>query len=215
MHEHMAGEQMQNSADSHEPLWDHNVQFHEHLLSRCPAEAQCVLDIGCGHGLFASRLAERAATVDAIDADPSIVREAKKRVTAPNIRFLIANFLEAELPVAHYDMISAIASLHHMDAVKAIAKMKLLLRPGGVLTVLGLYRERTPADMAFAIASVPVDWFYRGWQWRRRSPPAAHVPMRAPQMTLAQVRATAEPLLPGVSVRRHLLWRYSLTWRKG
>ena len=30
----------------------------------------------------------------------------------------------------------------------------------------------------------------------------------------AEVRATARRLLPGVRYRRHLLWRYSLLWRK-
>ena len=33
-------------------------------------------------------------------------------------------------------------------------------------------------------------------------------------MTWAEVRATARRLLPGVRYRRHLMWRYSLLWRK-
>jgi hypothetical protein len=33
-------------------------------------------------------------------------------------------------------------------------------------------------------------------------------------MTWAEVRATAHRLLPGVRYRRHLLFRYSLLWRK-
>jgi hypothetical protein len=33
-------------------------------------------------------------------------------------------------------------------------------------------------------------------------------------MTRAQVRAVAWDVLPGVRYRRHLLWRYSLVWRK-
>lgn len=214
MREQMPSKRLPEVADSQEHSWDHNVHFHEYLLSHCPPEAQHALDIGCGHGLFAGRLAERVAAVDAIDADPSVVREAKNRAKAPNIRFLQADFLEAELPMAHYDLISAVASLHHMDAVNALAKMKTLLRPGGVLVILGLYRERTPADTVFAIASIPVDWFYRGWRRRRTSSPPTDVPMRPPQMTLTRIRATAESLLSGVSVRRHLLWRYSLTWRK-
>jgi hypothetical protein len=35
-----------------------------------------------------------------------------------------------------------------------------------------------------------------------------------PDMTWAQVRAIASRTLPGVRYRRHLLWRYSLTWDK-
>ncbi len=33
--------------------------------------------------------------------------------------------------------------------------------------------------------------------------------------TLAQVRQVCTRVLPGARVRRHLLWRYSLVWRKG
>ena len=33
-------------------------------------------------------------------------------------------------------------------------------------------------------------------------------------MTWAEVRTAARGLLPGVRYRRHLLWRYSLLWRK-
>jgi hypothetical protein len=39
-------------------------------------------------------------------------------------------------------------------------------------------------------------------------------PIMDPQMTWAEVRATARRLLPGVRYRRHLLFRYSLVWRK-
>jgi hypothetical protein len=35
-----------------------------------------------------------------------------------------------------------------------------------------------------------------------------------PPDTFAQVRATARRLLPGVRMRRHLMWRYSLLWTK-
>lgn len=33
-------------------------------------------------------------------------------------------------------------------------------------------------------------------------------------LTLAQLREICKKVLPGVKVKRHLLWRYSLTWRK-
>ena len=39
-------------------------------------------------------------------------------------------------------------------------------------------------------------------------------PVKAPDMTWAQVRSTARRLLPGVRYRRRLLWRYSLLWTK-
>ena len=194
------------------PVWDHNVHFHQLLLGRCPPGAMHVLEVGCGHGLLSRRLAERVGSVDALDADASVLREAEKHVAGKNIRFICGDFLEVDLPAAHYDMITAVASLHHMDAHKALAKMKILLRPGGVLSILGLYRGRTLMDGVFATVSVPVDWFYL-FRHRRVTSVEPHR-TRPPDMTLAQIRTAAKLLLPGVVIRRHLLWRYSLFWQK-
>jgi hypothetical protein len=38
--------------------------------------------------------------------------------------------------------------------------------------------------------------------------------MTEPEMSWGQVRREALRLLPGARFRRHLLWRYSLSWRK-
>lgn len=35
-----------------------------------------------------------------------------------------------------------------------------------------------------------------------------------PPVTYPQMRALAAEILPGSQYRRHLLWRYSITWRK-
>src|SRR6202522_4413770 len=47
--------------------WDHNCYYHERLLRALPARCGRVLDVGCGAGRFAARLAERADRVDALD----------------------------------------------------------------------------------------------------------------------------------------------------
>jgi hypothetical protein len=33
-------------------------------------------------------------------------------------------------------------------------------------------------------------------------------------LTLAQLRQRCQVLLPGVKIRKHLFWRYSLIWKK-
>jgi hypothetical protein len=35
-----------------------------------------------------------------------------------------------------------------------------------------------------------------------------------PPMTFPEMRAIAARVLPGARLRRHLLWRYSITWTK-
>ena len=48
----------------------------------------------------------------------------------------------------------------------------------------------------------------------RHEPSHDVMPIADPDLTTRQVRTTARDLLPGARVRRLVLWRYLLTWRK-
>jgi 16S rRNA G1207 methylase RsmC len=45
--------------------WDHNAYYHRLLLRQLPERCHRVLDVGCGTGSFATRLASRVEQVDA------------------------------------------------------------------------------------------------------------------------------------------------------
>jgi len=111
---------------------------------------------------------------------------------------------------ASFDFIASIATLHHLPLDPALERFKQLLRPGGVLSVIGLYRIRTFADLSYACAAMPVSWWFR---WTKNYQEVA-APMREPDKTLADVTACAARVLPGASIRRRLLFRYSLVWQK-
>ena len=83
-----------------------------------------------------------------------------------------------------------------------------MLRLGGVLAVLGVFRERR-ADLPYSTAAVPINAYLavrRGWS-------DTGAPIKPPDMTLPEIRGAAKELLPHVRIRRLLLWRYLLTWR--
>jgi hypothetical protein len=88
--------------------------------------------------------------------------------------------------------------------------MRLLLRPGGVLGIVGLASDRAPRDLAASVVAVPVNRVFR---WRRGWYEPGF-PIRPPTMTYGQVRRAADRLLPGATFRRLLLFRYALIWRK-
>jgi hypothetical protein len=92
-----------------------------------------------------------------------------------------------------------------------VVRMRDLLRPGGVLAVVGLARSRTPADAAFDIAGVVAARVHR----RRRGYWETTAPkVWPPAETYSQTRRAATAVLPGVRWRRHVLWRYSLVWTR-
>jgi SAM-dependent methyltransferase len=203
--------------------FDHNDRYHRLLLRQVPPGCRTALDVGCGTGRFARRLARRGIRVDAIDRSAEVIRAARAATPAPagggGVRYLLADVATVELPAGRYDCISCLASIHHVPFA-TVASLREALAPGGVLAILGCYRQRTAADHAVAVAAVPVNAaaraavaaLERARHGGTEDPPRA--PARPAAMTLGQVREAAAALLPGCAVRRLLLWRYLLVFRR-
>jgi ubiquinone/menaquinone biosynthesis C-methylase UbiE len=196
--------------------WNHNVHYQPVILNAVPDGCGAALEVGCGDGVLARRLADRAAEVTAIDRDAEMIALARKRTPAvegapgARVRFVQADFLAYPVEAASYDFACANTVLHHMDFAAALSAMARALRPGGRLAVVGLAANGSPADYLIGAPGVPANWIYRAL----RGEGGSGAPVKDPEMTWAEVHATARDLLPGVRYRRHLLWRYSLRWRK-
>ena len=179
-----------------------------------PRKVNRALDIGCGLGFFANKLAKNSQFVEALDNDKVILEEALKCNSAPNICYLKADFIEANLPEESYEVIVSIASLHHMDLEMALAKMKTLLRPSGKLLILGLYRDTTIMDYLYSFVSVFLNLIYLKWHRVSIKPAMKTAPILPAQLSIGQIKIVANTLIPGFRLRRHLFWRYSLLWQK-
>jgi ubiquinone/menaquinone biosynthesis C-methylase UbiE len=194
--------------------WNHNVHYQPVILRAVPPRCGPALDVGCGDGLLACLLAEHCTEVTGIDRDDRMIALARERAPAQahsgHVTFVAADFLAYPLADASFDFVCANTSLHHMDFAAALTAMARVLRPGGRLAVIGLASDGSPADFVASAAGVPVNLFYRAVYHEGHS----GAPIKTPDMTWGQVRATAKTLLPDVLYRRHLLWRYSLLWRK-
>ena len=191
--------------------WNHNAHYHDLLLAAVPSPCPRALDVGCGLGAFARRLAPLAGMVDAIDRDPATIDRARTASESiANVRFTVADFLSWPGHEA-YDYVSMIAVLHHMPFEAALGRAAELLRPGGTLAVLGLPSDGPPwAKAARAAVALPVSRLLRWW----KGPAPTGAPIAAPSMALGEIRREAARLLPGAVVRSHLLWRYSIVWTR-
>lgn len=190
--------------------YDHNEHYTDLLLRQVPSGCRNALDVGCGDGGLARRLVDRfGVAVTGMDLDPAMVELARMKTLSLPIRFVEADFMRYRFD-EQFDFVSAAASLHHMPFNQALDKMASLLRPGGVLAVLGLFREASPTDIAVALVASPVNAFYalnRGWS-------SGRAPIRPPDMTLREIREAVSSTLPDARLRRLLLWRYLITWQK-
>jgi SAM-dependent methyltransferase len=189
--------------------WNHNVHYQPVILSAVPRGCRTALDVGCGDGLLAARLAERCANVTGIDRDPRMIAGARAQLPS-RITFVEADFLTYPFSADSFDFVCANTSLHHMDFTAALTRAANLLRPGGRLAVIGLAADKSLADLLAAAPAVPVNLLYRaiyGWG-------ESGAPIMFPDDSWREVRAAARETLPGVRYRRRLLWRYSLLWTK-
>jgi ubiquinone/menaquinone biosynthesis C-methylase UbiE len=200
--------------------WDNNTYYHPRLLRALPRPCERVLDVGCGKGVFAARLAERARQVDALDSSAEMIEQAKARVP-DNVTCLLGDVNEMSLPDGGYDAITSISALHHLSPPEVLPKLAAALRPGGVLIAIALYRFERPRELP-ALAGALLTMYSRraillavpSARRYRRELDQRGVPMREPELSVREVRAQARPVLPGVRVRRLMQLRYELRWDK-
>jgi demethylmenaquinone methyltransferase/2-methoxy-6-polyprenyl-1,4-benzoquinol methylase len=84
-------------------------------LARAMRPTGRVLEIACGTGMWTSALAEHADEVLAVDAAPEALEIARRRTTAANVTFEVADVFVWE-PAARFDTIFFSAWLSHVPA---------------------------------------------------------------------------------------------------
>ncbi len=204
--------------------WDHNGFYHRLLLRQLPHRCERALDVGCGAGSFATKLAGRVEHVDALDRSPVMI-DAARALTPGNVTCLIGDFLGYEFADESYDAIFSLSALHHMALEDALPRMATALRPGGVLAAIALPRIDLPREIPVELVAAPGYRLLglafaaarragRGQWYQRESSHEAMPIVLDPSLTTRSVRTTATSVLPGAHVRRLVFWRYLLTWRK-
>ncbi|UGU11794.1 class I SAM-dependent methyltransferase [Mycobacterium avium subsp. avium] len=191
--------------------WNHNSAYHPWLVGIAARHRGDVLDVGCGDGLLAARLAPVSRSVVGIDADPASVRRAARRLErVDNACVQQARFQDFQAPAQSFDLITFVASLHHVPLRDALGKARQMLRPAGELAVVGLSANKSVADWLWAGLCLPV---VRAAGLLHRETRDIGVAVADHRESLDEIRRAAEDVLPGAVIRRGVYYRYRLLWR--
>ncbi len=94
-----------------------------------------VLEVGCGTGTTALRLAPSAKRISALDIAPRMIEIAREKAAAQgveNVRFERGTLDDAKLEPGSFDVVMGFNFLHLLeDLPGAVARVHALLKPGG------------------------------------------------------------------------------------
>lgn len=196
--------------------WSHNAAFTRFVLRNARGVRRrggdTAVDVGCGTGDLLSALREIFPTTIGIEPDPGTAASAARRFTGDAVRIERRPF--GSEPHGAYDLITFVASLHHMPLRTALQDARAALRPGGRIVIVGLARE-TPRDALRSGASLllnPLVGLIRHPKRATRAPAHMRAPTAGATQSFDEILAIASEVLPGIRMRRRLFWRYTACW---
>ena len=191
------------------------------LLSLVPEGCSRALEIGCGTGRFTRALAARVPHVTAVDLSPEMLRVARARVEARNVRFVEGDALEITPRLGAFDCVVTLATFHHLPQDAAAECLRAAVAPGGTLILHDLWRVDGQGDRVLDGMRLPI----KALQLLRLGAPLTHTreeraAWRAHErddvhLMMREVHALRRRHFPHATVHKHFLWRYTLTWRNG
>lgn len=189
--------------------WNHNAHYHPVVLEHMPPGCCAALDVGCGAGTLTRTLRDHVPRVVGIDRDDVGIDAARAHPEARDIRYVRGDVL-TEPFAPEFDLVTAVAVLHHLPTEPVLRRVRDLLRPGGVFVAIGLARSSS-RDLSIDIAAT-VAHRLRVLRVPYRDEPSPTV--WPPAESYESMRRTAQRVLPGARFRRRLYWRYTLLWVK-
>jgi 2-polyprenyl-3-methyl-5-hydroxy-6-metoxy-1,4-benzoquinol methylase len=200
------------AAPSDRNYWNHNTAYHPWLVGIAAEHRGDVLDVCCGDGLLAQRLAPVSRSVTGIDPDPAAIGRAANRV-APHRHITVSrqDFQDYQPGAHRFDLITFVASLHHMPLRASLVKARDLLTPTGEIAVVRISANRTVRDWVWSAMCVPAA---RIGSWLHSETRDVGAVVKDPQEGLDDIRRTVDEVLPGALVRRALYCRYLLRWSR-
>lgn len=111
-----------------------------------------ILDVGCGSGTPALRLAGTTTTTSLVGVTISAqqveraTRRAEQAGLGDRLEFQLADAMALPFPDDSFDVAFALESVQHMDRITVLQELARVVRPGGRIVLTDLFR-RAPAPL--------------------------------------------------------------------
>src|SRR4030095_4770780 len=92
-----------------------------------------LVEFGCGTGFYTEALTTKAETVTATDMSPGMLDLARDRIRLPNVTFRLEDCQKVSFANGVFDTAFMSLLLHFTDALRTLAEMHRVLKPGGML----------------------------------------------------------------------------------
>jgi len=121
------------SAKTYDQVATMHEQIIDDLLSLITGDYQNILDIGCGTGTMAAKLAKKfpKAEIVGLDLAPGMVEQAKKKIKGPKVKFLAGDAEALPFLDKFFDLVVSTSSLQWMECRQVFKEVRRVLKPGG------------------------------------------------------------------------------------
>lgn len=131
----------------HKTFWDKTAQLYDRFMQRDNAaydeltalalpviHGQTVLELAAGTGAISVRMTAAAAQVEATDASPAMIEQAKWLHSAENLHFSVQDMFHLPYPDHSFAVVVVVNALHIIPhPEQALAEIARVLAPDGVL----------------------------------------------------------------------------------
>ena len=195
--------------EAHEP-WSHNIAYFPFIVNEARKRPRrSAIDVGTANGMLAAQLADVIPSVVGLDAHSEQVESAAAaHPDVPGLRFEVGDVLTTHFADEPFDFVACSATLHHMDTVAGLERLRELTAPGGTLVIVGLAFDSSAWDRVVHVATrVPIRLARARHGWYQHGGPVA-----GPKESWSEIRRLVAIALPGARFRKRLYWRYSVVW---
>ena len=175
----------------------------DELFALLPSEPE-VLEVGPGTGQATRDLLARGARVHAVEISPLMADRLRSNLPSERLEVSVGDFETIDLAAQSADAVFSASAYHWISPAAQLDRPALILRPGGILAVVGLYQVDSPEDRGFYAAAQPI---YELYGQAHEGPPLEVRTNVEP--TIAQALIGPDPRFTDVVVHR---WDWDQTY---